>query len=148
MRGHTNARLMILGEGDLRPELERLVGSLGLQARVFMPGFVPNPYAYMAKADLFVLSSRFEGLPTVLIEALACGCRVASCDCPSGPREILKDGELGALVPVGDVEAMSRAIEASLSLPRANGAQPADLEPYTERYSASRYLDLIRQSPS
>jgi len=98
----------------------------------------------MARADLFVLSSRFEGLPTALIEALACGCQVASSDCPSGPREILKDGALGKLVPVGDVEAMSRAIEASLSSPRSNRAGPADLEQYTERYSAHRYLELIR----
>jgi glycosyltransferase involved in cell wall biosynthesis len=147
MRTHTDARLLILGEGPLRADLERLVESVGLAGRVSMPGFVSNPYAYMSRADLFVLSSRFEGLPGVLIEALACGCRVTSSDCPSGPREILKDGVLGKLVPVGDVNAMSLAIEESLSMAPGEGVVDAgDLEAYTEQYSMSRYLELVRGS--
>lgn len=146
MRAHADARLLILGEGPLRADLERLVASLGLRGRVSMPGFVANPYPYMSKADLFVLSSRFEGLPGVLIEALACGCRVVSTDCPSGPREILKQGALGMLVPVGDVTAMSLAMEASLSSSRGAAISAGDLEPYREQHSVAKYLELIGQT--
>ncbi|GAB4348865.1 MAG: glycosyltransferase [Immundisolibacter sp.] len=115
VRQRRPARLLILGEGHLRPALEALARELGIAADVRMPGFVPNPLAYMRRARLFVLSSAWEGLPTVLIEALACGCPVVSTDCPSGPREILDGGRYGRLVPVGDVEALTAAIEAALA---------------------------------
>ncbi len=82
-----------------------------------MPGFVDNPYAFMARAAVFVLSSTYEGLPGVLIEALACGCPVVSTDCPSGPREILDQGRFGPLVPVGDDAALAAAIEDVLDHP-------------------------------
>jgi glycosyltransferase involved in cell wall biosynthesis len=82
-----------------------------------MPGFVDNPFAFMAKASVFVLSSAWEGLPTVLIEALACGCPVVATDCRSGPREILDNGRYGRLVPVGDHEALARAILETLDNP-------------------------------
>ena len=108
------ARLLILGEGEQRPKLEAMVRQLGLEQDVTLPGFVANPYPYMARAALFVLSSRWEGLPGVLIEALYCGAPVVATDCPSGPREILADGQHGRLVPVGDVSEMARAIEKSL----------------------------------
>jgi glycosyltransferase involved in cell wall biosynthesis len=108
------ARLVILGEGELRVELKSLAHQLGIEADVFMPGFVGNPFAYMARAQLFALSSRYEGLPTVLIEAMACGCPVVSTDCPSGPAEILEDGKWGRLVPVGDMEALADAMAATL----------------------------------
>jgi glycosyltransferase involved in cell wall biosynthesis len=110
---HT-ARLVILGQGALRAELQNLVSELGIEADVSMPGFVGNPFAYMARARVFVLSSRTEGLPTVLIEALACGCSVVSTDCPSGPVEILEDGKWGRLVPVGDLGALANAMAATL----------------------------------
>lgn len=97
-------RLMILGEGELRGELETLAKSLGIDQSVRMPGFVENPYAYLAFARLFVLSSRWEGSPNALLEALACGCSVIATDCPSGPREILTRHEIGRLVPVDNVE--------------------------------------------
>ena len=103
VRASRPARLVILGEGACRKELEDLADELGIAADVQMPGFVDNPLAFMGKASLFVLSSRFEGLPTVLIEAMACGTPVVATDCPSGPREILEGGELGGLVPIGDV---------------------------------------------
>jgi len=109
------AQLLILGEGEERPVLEALVRQLGLEHDVSLPGFVANPYAYMARASLFVLSSRWEGLPTVLIEALYCGTPVVATDCPSGPREILRDGQYGQLVPVGDVAALAQAIETTLA---------------------------------
>ena len=104
------ARLIVLGEGRLRPSLQSQARELGIAERVDFPGFQENPYAFLGKADLFVLSSRHEALPTVLIEAMACGCPVVSTDCPSGPREILEDGRLGPLVPVGDAEALAEAM--------------------------------------
>jgi len=110
LRQHHEARLIILGEGEDRPILEQLIGELGLQAWVALPGFVENPYAWMRRAAVFVLSSRWEGLPTVLVEAMACGTPVVSTDCPSGPREILEDGKWGKLVPVGDEAALAEAI--------------------------------------
>nr|WP_315863208.1 MULTISPECIES: glycosyltransferase [unclassified Thermosynechococcus] len=119
LRARKEARLLILGEGELREELEQLSHALGLGPDALqMPGFVANPFAYLARAALFVLSSRWEGLPGVLIEAMACGTPVVSTDCPSGPREILEDGRWGRLVPVGDVAALARAMEEVLSTPK------------------------------
>lgn len=115
VRGKYRARLMILGEGPARGELEALVRELDLEADVALPGFVENPYAYLARANLFVLSSQWEGLPTVLIEAMFCGVPVVATDCPSGPREILRGGRYGTLVPVGDLDALTHAMEAGLS---------------------------------
>src|ERR1044071_6159895 len=109
------ARLLILGEGVERPALEALVKQLGLKEDVSMPGFVENPYAYMSRASLYVLSSRWEGLPTVLVEALYCGAPIVATDCPSGPREILDGGKYGVLVQVGDITALAQAIEAGLA---------------------------------
>lgn len=105
------ARLIILGEGEERPRLEALVQQLRLTDDVSLPGFVSNPYNYMARAAVFVLSSRWEGLPTVLIESMAAGIpAVVSTDCPSGPAEILEHGRYGALVSVGDSPALAQAI--------------------------------------
>jgi glycosyltransferase involved in cell wall biosynthesis len=98
-------------------ELATLVGDLGLADDVAMLGYADNPFAYMARASVFVLSSLYEGLPGVLIQALACGCPVVSTDCPSGPREILDHGRFGPLVPVGDDAALARAIEDTLDDP-------------------------------
>jgi glycosyltransferase involved in cell wall biosynthesis len=117
VRQERRARLLILGEGEDRPGLEVLVRELGLQNDVSFPGFMENPYSYMAKADVFVLSSRWEGLPTVLVEAMACGTPVVATDCPSGPHEILEGGRWGKLVPVGDARAMADAIQATLDVP-------------------------------
>ena len=102
--------LVILGEGDERPRLEMLAKELGIAANFHLPGFTENPFAFMSKAAVFVLSSRLEGLPSALIEALACGCPVVSTDCPSGPSEILDGGNYGHLVPVGDARTMCEAI--------------------------------------
>lgn len=117
LREHRPMRLMILGEGQDRPILEELIQDLGLGQEVLLPGFVPNPYAYLAKASVFVLSSLFEGLPTALIEAMAAGTPVISTDCKSGPAEILLNGKYGPLVPVGDVEKMAQAIAQTLDSP-------------------------------
>jgi len=111
LRQERSVRLMILGEGELRAPLEAQVERLGLTSDdIQMPGFVDNPFAYLSRCALFVLSSRREGLPGVLIEAMACGTPVVSTDCPSGPDEILEGGRWGRLVPVGDVQALAKAM--------------------------------------
>ena len=119
VREERTARLLILGEGPERGRLERLAASLGLGGEVSFPGQVENPYAVMARAALLALSSRWEGLPLVMIEALACGCPVVSTDCPAGPAEILEDGRYGRLTPVGDPAALAEAILATLREPPA-----------------------------
>ena len=106
----SDARLAILGEGELRPELERLVVALGLSERVRLPGLQENPYRYLGRAAAFVLSSRWEALPQVVIEALALGVPVVATDCPSGPRELLSDGHDGILVPPGDIGALAQEL--------------------------------------
>ena len=110
VQSKTNARLVIMGEGELRSDLERIVAENSLQEVVSLPGFVVNPFAVMKQADLFVLSSAWEGLPNVLIQAMACGTPVVSTDCPSGPAEILESGKWGRLVPVGDIKAIAKAM--------------------------------------
>ena len=117
VRKNGPVRLIILGEGRERPILESLASQLGVEHDVSFPGFEPNPYAFMTRVSVFVLSSAWEGLPTVLIEALACGCPVVSTNCPSGPQEILDNGVFGPLVPVGDERALAKAILHTLEHP-------------------------------
>lgn len=139
LRAQRAARLMILGEGPERGALEALRTSLGLHRDVVLPGFVANAYDYLAHADLVALSSVQEGLPTVLIEALALGAPVVSTDCPSGPSEILAEGAYGTLVPVGDSPALAAAMLAALETPPPT--IPATwLEQFTEEASVGRYL--------
>jgi len=145
VRRRRPARLIILGEGNERPGLEALAEELGVRADVSLPGFRDDAMAYMARSDLFVLSSVFEGLPTVLIEALAAGTRVVSTDCPSGPREILQDGVLGALVPVGDARAMAEAMAEALARPAAPVASDA-LAPFTREAAVDNYLNVIERT--
>ncbi|PZS17213.1 MAG: glycosyl transferase [Pseudonocardiales bacterium] len=108
-------RLVILGDGSLRAELLSLVENLGLAGRVSLPGFVANPYPYFRQAQVYVLSSRWEGLPTVLLEALAFRLRIVSTDCPSGPSEILSGVQGAELVPVDDPGGLAAAIERAIS---------------------------------
>src|ERR1700745_366007 len=114
VRSRRTCRLVILGEGEKRAALAALAQQLGVGSDVLMPGFVTNPYSWMRKSAVFVLSSKFEGLPTVLIEAMQCGISVISADCPSGPAEILEDGRWGRLFQPGDVGALASAIEDAL----------------------------------
>jgi glycosyltransferase involved in cell wall biosynthesis len=117
VRAHRPARLVILGEGPKRDCLMSLAQKLGIESDVLLPGFVTNPFAWLGRASLFVLSSAWEGLPTVLVEALACGTPVVATDCPHGPRDILENGDLGPLVPVGDSEKMADAMRRVLDAP-------------------------------
>jgi glycosyltransferase involved in cell wall biosynthesis len=112
-----DAKLLLLGDGELRPKLEGLVTELGLTTDVDLHGFVDNPWSYMSRSNVLAMSSRFEGLGLVLVEALACGIPVVSTDCPSGPAEVLDCGRLGTLTPVDDAEAMAAALTDVLSNP-------------------------------
>jgi glycosyltransferase involved in cell wall biosynthesis len=133
-------RLMILGEGALRAELQGLADRLGVGADLAMPGFVRNPYRYMRAASLFVLSSRWEGSPNGLTEALAVGTPVVATDCPNGPNEILQKGRLGPLVPMGDDHALALAILETLANPHPAEFLRAGVSRYSVENSAREYL--------
>ena len=136
VRRSMDCRLIIMGEGELRESLEREVDELGIEDSVLFPGFVDNPFTVMKRANLFVLSSAWEGLPNVLIQAMACGTPVVSTDCPSGPAEILENGKWGRLVPVGNVEAMAEAMIATL-----NDKKHPDVESRAAYFSVERAMD-------
>jgi glycosyltransferase involved in cell wall biosynthesis len=118
LRARRRVRLVILGEGELLDSLQSLAVKLGVADDIAWPGFVENPYTWMKHCSLFVLSSAYEGLPGVLIQAMACGVPVVSTDCPSGPAEILENGRWGRLVPVGDAKALANAMEDTLGEPQ------------------------------
>ena len=138
VRQSRSVRLIILGEGENRLELEKLTRELGLEREISLPGFARNPYPYMVRAAGFVLSSRWEGLPGVLIEALYCRAPIVATNCPSGPEEILKHGEYGRLVPVGDVLEMSKAmtdlIDGRIAHPPVESWLPYELDSVINQY--------------
>lgn len=136
------ARLMILGWGPDRPALEALVQELGLEDAVDLLGYMQNPYAYMARSAVFALSSAWEGLPTVLIEAMALGTPVVSTDCESGPSEILAGGQYGYLTPVGSSEALAQAILDVFS-GDPKYVDPAWLEQFGLETATQKYLDIL-----
>ncbi|MEM1252514.1 MAG: glycosyltransferase [Cyanobacteria bacterium P01_H01_bin.21] len=142
------ARLMILGDVDprepeVKPELESLIAKFGLQDDVLFLGFVENPYAYMARANVFVLSSIYEGFGNVVAEAIAAGTPVVSTDCESGPAEILNKGQYGELVPVGDHEAMAAAIVTTLNQPVDIKVLKARSQAFTIDCIVRQYLDVL-----
>lgn len=140
VRRHIDSRLIIIGEGSQRDALERLARELGIVEHVDMPGYKDNPYAWMARADLFVLSSRSEGMSNVLAEALSLGVPIVSTDCPTGPRDVLCGGRFGALVPVGDDEAMAGAMEEVLR-GRSRAEVPEEaIAPFRAEFAAREYL--------
>jgi glycosyltransferase involved in cell wall biosynthesis len=141
-------RLVILGEGPDRGALTTEINALGLNDRVALPGFDDNPFRWMARARLFVLSSAWEGLPGVLIQALACGTPVVSTDCPSGPREVLDDGRFGPLVPVGDVAALAAAMERTLDDPMPAAALKARAACYRIAPVTRQYLAALGLAPA
>ncbi len=137
-------RLVILGQGPERARLLQQAKRLGVADDVALPGFVGNPFAWMARCGVFVLSSRFEGLPGVLIQALACGCPVVSTDCPSGPSEILGPGAVAPLVPVEDAAALADAVSGALDAPTSDREKRvARASDYRVERVAPRYLDAL-----
>lgn len=137
------ATLCILGEGAKRSQLERQIVSLGLEGRVLLPGFVADPLPWYAHADLFVLSSDYEGFGNVIVEAMEQGTPIVSTDCPSGPREILEDGKYGTLTPVGDVEALADAMLNSLISMHDKDASKKRAQDFTIAKAANSYLSLF-----
>ena len=138
-------KLLILGEGPDRPKLEALIKQLGLSERIELPGFVKNPYAFLAYSDLFILSSRSEGLPTVLIEAMACGTPVVSTNCISGPAEILENGKYGALVPVGNVDMLANAMIESLRNPQSEQTLKDRAQLFSVEIATQAYINIFNQ---
>jgi len=143
VRAERPCRLMILGKGGERDALLALADTLGVAQDFALPGYVPEPYAFMAHADLFAFTSRWEGLGFVLIEALAVGTPVVATDCPSGPREVLHDGRYGPLVPVGDEAALARAMIATLDAPLPGDFLREAARPYGIEAATDAYLDAM-----
>jgi len=137
LRARMPARLLVLGEGSERARIEALATELGVASDLELLGFRDNPYAYMARADVFAASSQLEGLPGALVQALACGCPAVATDCPSGPAEVLEGGALGELVPVGDANAMADALERTLR----NPPDRARLRASMRKYDADLVID-------
>jgi glycosyltransferase involved in cell wall biosynthesis len=136
-------RLLILGDGPQRPELDKLIFELGLSDSVSLLGYVENPLKYFARADVFVLSSHVEGLPNVLVEAMMCGCTPVSTDCPTGPREVLKDGKYGYLVPVRDPVAMAVGIELALDNPIPKSLLFEAVQPFEDSSVLKRHFEIL-----
>ncbi len=150
LRATRPVRLLILGQGPkpdrtalAQAELHKLANELGVGADVDVPGYADNPYAYMARAGVFVLSSAWEGFGNALAEALACGCPVVSTDCPSGPAEILDYGRYGPLVPVGDDAAMAEAMARMLDAPPDRDFLRRRGSTFTVERAADAYLDAL-----
>lgn len=142
------ARLMILGDGPLRAELQALISELALLDVVHLLGYVENPLKYFARADVFVLSSHVEGLPNVLVEAMMCGCTPVATDCPTGPREVLQDGKYGYLVPMRDPVAMAVGIEKALDHPIPNEHLTDAVRPFEEDAVLRRHFEILGLCPS
>lgn len=141
VRARRPARLFVLGDGPLRPSLERVVAELGLGADVCLAGFDKNPFRYLSRATVYVLSSRNEGLPGALIQAMACGLPPVSTDCPAGPNEIIsRPGENGFLVPVGDAAAIADRVLALLADPALRAAIGARARAAVQRFRAEESL--------
>jgi len=143
LRRDREARLLILGEGPQREELEQLARSLHITKALDMPGRVEDPLPYMARGELFALSSVHEGLGNVLAEALVAGVPVVSTDCPSGPSEILQQGRLGPLTPPGDPKALARAMAQTLDQPPSSATLREGAEPFYVEHAVDQYLQTM-----
>lgn len=143
VRKHMNCRLIILGEGGQRQEMESLILDLGLTGDILLPGFVVNPYQWLGRSSLFVLSSLWEGSPNALTEALALGIPVVSTNCRSGPREVLKGGKYGSLVALGDVGSMAAAMSWTLDSPPGSDYLRGAVKDYSVQKSTTSYLEAM-----
>lgn len=144
VRRHISARLMILGEGEDRAALESTIKQLNLDSDVLLLGFVDNPYQYMSQAAVLVMSSIWEGFGNVLVEAMAAGTPVVSTNCPSGPAEILVDGEYGKMVSVEDIEEMAKNIETTLKNPPNAVKLQCRAEIFSLDNATKSYLEILR----
>lgn len=138
---YPNWQLIILGKGEKRQELEKLVNNLGLSGQVVLPGVIKNPFPILQKAEVFVMASRFEGFPMSHGEAMACGCPVISTDCPSGPREIIRHQVDGILVPTEDVSALAKAMDNLMSNEKERIRLASRAKEVTERFSLNNVID-------
>jgi len=143
LRQKREVRLLILGDGPLRSELQALIVKLGLEDVVSLLGYVTNPLKYFAQSNVFVLSSHVEGLPNVLVEAMMCGCTPVATDCPTGPREVLRDGRYGYLVPMRDPVAMAVAIEQALDKPIPKNLLDEAILPFEENTVINRHFEIL-----
>ncbi|KQN04304.1 hypothetical protein ASE78_17190 [Sphingomonas sp. Leaf25] len=143
LRATRPCRLVIFGEGSERARLEAAVAESGYADDIALPGHLPQPFAAMRCCDVFVLSSRYEGLPNVLVEAIACGAPVVAADCPSGPTDVLEDGQYGPLVPVGDDQVMMAAIAKVLDNPPDRERLKERGLDFTVDRSLDRYLPVL-----
>ena len=139
-------RLVILGEGPELTRLKEVASVLDVAPHVDFTGFKDNPFPFMAEADVFALSSKIEGFGGVLVQAMACGTPVVSTDCPFGPSEILEDGELGRLSPVGDYRAMARSIIETLDCPISSARLREGSRRYSAETSIDAYMDALSLS--
>ena len=145
VRTQTDCHLIILGDGPLRPELESLCQQLNIQDNVELIPFDSNPYVYLKAARLFVISSYWEGFVNVLLEAMALGTSVVATDCESSPREILEDGRIGKLVPVGDIESMATAILDILTHPQEPNLLKQRCSSFSVEKIASDYINIFEK---
>lgn len=148
IRNRYDAKLLILGEGSLRNDLEKLSRELGISDELYMPGFRPNPGIFLQHASVFVLSSNWEGFGNVIVEALATGVPVVSTDCLSGPAEILEGGRYGRLVPLGDWRALAKAVEATLLEERQPEILIKRAEEFSPDVQANLYMQLLEKPKS
>lgn len=143
VNAHRSVRLLILGNGPMRDELQGLINVRGLADVVQLMGYVENPLKYFSRADVFVLSSLVEGMPNVLVEAMMCGCTPVSTDCPTGPRELLQNGKYGYLVPVRDPASMAEAIESALDNPIPQTLLDEAIAPFEENRVINRHFAVL-----
>ena len=134
---------MIIGEGEERQAIEKIIDASPYSDDICLMGKIANPFPYMAKADVFVLSSEWEGFGNVLVEALACGATVVSTDCHSGPGEILEDDKYGLLVPVGNPAALAEAIERSLLHPFPAEQSIARARDFSVEKAVAQYIKVL-----
>ena len=144
LRGRKPARLFLMGKGSGHDSLKKLCADLGIREDVEFAGFKENPFPFLARADLFVQPSRYEGFGMALLEALALGVPVVATDCPSGPREILQDGKYGAQVPIEDFAAMAAAMEKALDSPPDAGHLAEAVAPYSLETVTTRYIEVLK----
>jgi len=138
-----DVKLIILGDGPLKMRLNSQIKELNLEDSIELAGYVDNPLNFYFNADVFVLSSRVEGLPNVLVEAMMCGCTPVSTDCPTGPRELLQDGKYGYIVPVDEHKKLAKAIISAIDTPIEQEKLQEAVKPFKEKTVIKSHFDAL-----